>query len=67
MIIAYFIYAALITLSVLEIVQALRTGKVGFVFGPRRRTKEDNPKIFWSVVAFWILVIAYFAYRMATL
>jgi len=66
-IIAYIVCTAVLALCALQIVQALRTGKVGFVFGPERRTREDNPRIFWSVVAFWILVIAYFLYRMATL
>ena len=67
MIIAYILCTAVIALCALQIVQALRTGKVGFVFGPQRRTREGNPKIFWGVIAFWILVTAYFLYRMATL
>ncbi|MBY8337957.1 hypothetical protein KYN89_12980 [Alteriqipengyuania sp. NZ-12B] len=65
--IAYLVSIAAIILSAYQIVQALKTGKVGYVFGGRRRTRADDPNIFWSVIAFWTLVIAYFAYRMVTL
>ena len=67
MTIVYVLYAVLIVLAALQIVQALRTGMVGFLFGRQRRTRADDPLAFWAIILFWVVVIAYFAIRMATL
>ena len=64
---AYILYAGLILLSALQIVQALRTGKVGFLLGTQRRTRADDPLAFWAVIIFWLVVIAYFAFRISEL
>tara|TARA_B100001179_G_scaffold207345_1_gene171801 strand:- start:581 stop:784 length:204 start_codon:yes stop_codon:yes gene_type:complete len=64
---AYILYAGLIVLSALQIVQAMRTGKVGFLLATQQRTRADNPLAFWAVIIFWLLVIGYLVFRMSTL
>ena len=67
MTIAYILYAGLIILSALQIVQVMRTGKVGFLLATQRRTRADNPLAFWAVLIFWLLVIAYLLFRISAL
>ncbi|NCP20183.1 MAG: hypothetical protein GW855_13615 [Erythrobacter sp.] len=61
------LYAGLIVLSALQIVQALRSGKVGYLLGTQRRTRADDPLAFWGVILFWLVVIGYLAFRISTL
>jgi len=63
---AYILYAGLIVLSALQIVQAMRTGKVGCLLATQRRTRAESPLAFWAVIIFWLLVIAYLVFRITT-
>ncbi|WP_169817004.1 hypothetical protein [Paraurantiacibacter namhicola] len=53
-----FVAGAITVLSILQIRAAVKTGKVGYLFGSARRTREGNPVLFWGTIAFWLAVIA---------